>query len=462
MFLSRRDILKSISCGFGYMAFAGLATEAAANDDYTNPLAPKAPHFPAKAKRVILLCMQGGPSHVDLFDYRPALTKHAGEQPDEASLGVTGQRGRKLMPSPFKFSPQGTSGLMMSELWPNLAKHADDLCIINSAHTDIPNHPQAIIQLHTGNPQFVRPSMGSWVLYGLGTENQDLPGFVTIKPLDRLGGVQNYGSAFLPAVYQGTRIGNPGEAGKKLGIGNIENELLTSKLQRDQIDLVQSMNRRLGERQKQNSEIDGVIESFELAFRMQSAVPELLDLKKESQDTLEKYGIGSGPTTDFGTQCLMARRFAEAGVRFIEVTHQGWDQHSGLRAKLTANTRATDQPIAALLSDLKDRDLLKDTLVIWSGEFGRTPAVRNDDGRDHNATGFSMWMAGGGVKPGIKYGSTDDFGIAAVENKFHTHDLHATALHLLGLDHTKLTYRYAGRDFRLTDVYGRVVKDILA
>jgi uncharacterized protein (DUF1501 family) len=274
--------------------------------------------------------------------------------------------------------------------------------------------------------------------------------------------VQNYGSAFLPAVYQGTRIGNPGDSGKRLGIGNIENELYSGALQRQQVDLVQSMNRRLAERQPKNTEIDGVIESFELAFRMQSAVPQLLDMSAESQETLTRYGIGEKTTEDFGRQCLMARRFAEAGVRFIEVTHQGWDQHSGLRAKLTSNTRATDQPIAALLADLKQRDMLKDTLVIWSGEFGRTPAVRNDDGRDHNATGFSMWMAGGGVRGGMKFGSTDDFGIAAVDNKFHTHDLHATSLHLLGLDHTKLTFRYAGRDFRLTDVYGRVVKEIMA
>lgn len=458
---SRRDLLKSVSCGFGYMAFASLATEAAAQEEYTNPLAPKSPHFPGKAKRVILLCMQGGPSHVDLFDYRPELKKHEGENPGE-SFGTNGQKGRKLMPSPFKFSPQGQSGLMMSELWTNLSKHADDLCVINSAHTDIPNHPQAIIQLHTGNPQFVRPSMGAWVLYGLGTENQDLPGFVTIKPLDRLGGAQNYGSAFLPAVYQGTRVGGAGDSGKNLRIGNIENDLYTESLQRQQIDLVQSMNRRLAERQQKNTEIEGVIESYELAFRMQSAVPRLLNMDGESQQTLDQYGIGSGSTDDFGRQCLMARRFAEAGVRFIEVTHSGWDQHSGLRARLTANTKATDQPIAALLSDLKARDMLKDTLVIWSGEFGRTPAVRNDDGRDHNATGFSMWMAGGGVKGGMRYGSTDDFGIAAEVDKFHTHDLHATALNLLGLDHTKLTYRYAGRDFRLTDVYGKVVKDIMA
>lgn len=458
---SRRQMLQSVSCGFGYLAFAGLATQAAAKEDFENPLAPKAPHFAAKAKRVILLCMQGGPSHVDLFDERPELAKHEGKSPGEAA-GLNGQKGRKLMPSPFAFQARGKSGLRMSELWSNLAEHADDLCLINSAYTDVPNHPQAIIQLHTGNFQFVRPSMGAWVLYGLGTDNSDLPGFVTMKPLDRLGGAQNYGSSFLPAVYQGTRIGGAGESAKTVRFGNIKNEELDEPLQRKQIDLVQAMNRRVAERQSTNSEVEGIIESYELAFRMQSAVPKLLDINGETQATFKKYGIGEGTTDDFGRQCLMARRFAEAGVRFIELTHQGWDQHSNLKSRLTANTRATDQPIAALISDLKERDMLKDTLVIWSGEFGRTPAVRNEDGRDHNATGFSMWMCGGGVKGGYKHGSTDEFGIAAVEDKFHIHDMHATALHLLGLDHTKLTYRYSGRDFRLTDVHGNVAEKIIA
>ncbi len=459
--ITRRQMLQSVSCGFGYMAFAGLAHQAAAKEDFANPLAPKASHFAAKAKRIILLCMQGGPSHVDLFDYRPALKEFEGKSPGEAA-GLNGQKGRKLMPSPFAFKPQGKSGLMMSSLWPHLSQHADDLCVINSAYTDVPNHPQAIIQLHTGNFQFVRPSMGSWVLYGLGTENQDLPGFVTIKPLDRLGGAQNYGSGFLPAVYQGTRIGSSSDSAKGVKFGNIKNEEFSEPLQRKQIDLVQAMNRRLAERQEANTEIEGIIESYELAFRMQAAVPKLLDVAGESKATFDKYGIGAGTTDDFGRQCLMARRCAEAGVRFIELTHQGWDQHNGLKAKLTSNCKATDQPIAALLSDLKERDMLRDTLVIWSGEFGRTPAVKQDDGRDHNSTGYSMWMAGGGVKGGYKHGSTDEFGIAAVEDKFHMHDLHATALHLMGLDHTKLTFNYAGRDFRLTDVYGNIAEKIIA
>jgi hypothetical protein len=301
--------------------------------------------------------------------------------------------------------------------------------------------------------------MGAWVLYGLGTENQNLPGFITIKPPARLGGAQNYGSSFLPAVYQGTKIENVrnGDA-----IGNIANPHFAGSVQRKQLDLLQSLNRNLADQYAANSQLEGVIESYELAFRMQSAVPELMDLSTESPETMKLYGIGEGPTDEFGRMCLMARRFAESGVRFIELTHEGWDQHNGLKARLTANTKATDQPIAGLITELKKLDMLKDTLIVWSGEFGRTPAVRNNDGRDHNSTGFSMWMAGGGVKGGLRYGATDQFGISAEVDKFHTHDFHATALNLLGLDHTKLTYRYAGRDFRLTDVYGRVAQGLMS
>jgi hypothetical protein len=462
---TRRNALKSVSCGFGYMAFAGLAAAASAKEQKqssSNPLLPRQPHFEPKAKRVIFLCMRGGPSHVDTFDYKPALKKHEGEAPGGDAGGQNSQKGRKLLSSPWEFKPHGESGLLISDLYPHLAKHADDLCVINGAWTDIPNHPQALVQLHTGNFQFVRPSMGAWALYGLGTENQDLPGFITIKPPARLGGAQNYGSAFLPAVYQGTRIGDQGDSLSKVQIGNISNSQLPEDVQRKQIDFVQSLNRNLADRQPLNSQIDGVIESYELAFRMQSAVPQVMDTSSETLQTQKKYGIGKGLTDDFGRACLMARRFAESGVRFIELTHEGWDQHKSLQSKLTSNCGATDQPIAALISDLKERDMLKDTLIVWSGEFGRTPAVRNQDGRDHNATGFSMWMAGGGVKGGMNYGATDEFGISAVENKFHVHDFHATTLHLLGLDHTKLTYRYAGRDFRLTDVYGKVADDILS
>ncbi len=455
--ISRRNALKTTGCGFGYLAFSALATEAA-NREYANPLRPKETHFAPRAKRVIFLCMRGGPSHVDTFDYKPELAKFDGQSPPAGAEGLNVQKGRKLMKSPWQFNQHGESGLPISDLYPHLSRHADDLCLLNGSHTDIPNHPQALVQLHTGNFQFVRPSMGAWVLYGLGTESQDLPGFITIKPPARLGGSQNYGSAFLPAVYQGTPIN---DVQSTTAIGNISNPQFQGTLQRMQMDLLQSMNRNAADKNPANSQLEGVIESYELGYRMQSAVPAVMDLASESPETLTQYGIGQSKTEEFGRQCLMARRFAEAGVRFIELTHEGWDQHNNLKDRLSSNCAATDKPIAALISDLKSRDMLKDTLIIWSGEFGRTPAVKRDDGRDHNSTGFTVWMCGGGIKGGMRYGSTDDFGIAAVENKMHVHDLHATTLHLLGIDHTKLTYRYAGRDFRLTDVFGRVAEEII-
>jgi Protein of unknown function (DUF1501) len=452
--MNRRDLLRTVSAGFGWLAFKTLATDAAAAES-RNPLAPKSPNFPAKAKRVIFLCMQGGPAHMDTFDYKPKLTQ------DNGKAGVAKGGGSKLFGSPFQFSQQGQSGLWISELFPNVAKHADELCVLRGMHTDIPNHPQAFVQLHTGSAQFVRPSMGAWMLYGLGTENQNLPGFVTISPPLALGGAQTYGSAFLPAVYQGTRIGAQKADAGEMTIGNIRNEDLPTDLQRKQLDLVQAMNRDLLTRTGENSEVEGVIESYELAFRMQAELPKVMDFNKESPATLAAYGIGDRVTNDFGRQCLMARRFAEAGVRFIEVCHAGWDQHHDLKAKISENAAATDKPIAALLSDLQSHGLLKDTLVLWGGEFGRTPDSRKPDGRDHNAKGYTMWMAGGGVKGGLAYGSTDDYGYKAVENPVHVHDLHATMLNLLGLDHEKLTYRYGGRDFRLTDVHGSVVKDVI-
>ncbi len=458
--MSRREMLQTTSSGFGYLAFSALAAEAS-EKEYTSPLAAKKPHFEPRAKRVIFLCMRGGPSHVDTFDYKPMLKAHAGQAPGDVE-GLNNQKGRKLKPSPWEFRPRGESGLLISDLYPHVSKHADDLCLLNSMHTDVPNHPQALVQLHTGSFQFVRPSVGAWVLYGLGTESQDLPGFITIKPPARLGGAQNYGSSFLPAVYQGTRIGDPGQALKDAQIGNIENLTTSAELQRKQVNLIQSMNRTALDRNPTNSQLDGVIESYELGYRMQSSIPKLMDLSGETDATLQQYGVGEKATDDFGRQCLMARRFVEAGVRYVELTHEGWDQHNQLHNRLSQNCLATDQPIAALLADLKQRDLLKDTIVMWGGEFGRTPAVKNDDGRDHNATGFSMWMAGGGVKGGLRYGATDDFGIAAAVDKFHIHDLHATTLHLLGLDHLKLTYRYAGRDFRLTNVAGHVAKAIIS
>jgi len=327
-------------------------------------------------------------------------------------------------------------------------------------HTDIPNHPQAFVQLHTGSSQFIRPSMGAWVLYGLGTENENLPGFITLSPPLQFG-AQNFGSAFLPAVYQGTRIGSLRENNPSASLGNIENRLLTNPQQRRQLDLVQAMNRDFLHATDGHAEVEGVIQSYELAFRMQAEVPELLDLKGESTDTLARYGVGDAPTDSFGRQCLLARRFAERGVRFIEVNHGGWDQHQNLESALRRNCRAIDRPIGALLADLQSRGMLDETLVVWGGEFGRTPDSRRPDGRDHNAKGFTFWMAGGGVRPGTSFGSTDEYGSKAVENAVHVHDLHATLLHLLGLDHERLTYRYGGRDHRLTDVKGSVVKGIV-
>jgi hypothetical protein len=459
--ITRRSVLKTASCGFGYLAFAGMCADARASEDkYRSPLAAKVPHFAPPAKRVIFLFMQGGPSHVDTFDYKPALQKSGGK----------GTKGGKLLPSPWEFKRHGKSGLHISALFPELAKHADDLCLINGMHTNNPAHPQATIMMHTGSIAFVRPSLGAWTVYGLGSENEDLPGFITINPPARLGGAQNYGSSFLPACYQGTRLGGGGgRGGSKSGgsgsLPNLSNSDLDAKAQRRQLDLIQAMNRDLRERSGVNHEIDGIIESYELAFRMQKAVPDVMDLKRENARTLASYGIGKGQKSDgFGRQCLMARRFAEAGVRFIEISYGGWDQHNNLQTRLTNNCGATDKPIAGLIADLKSRNMLDDTLIVWTGEFGRTPTAQGGgkNGRRHNNRGFTSWLAGGGIKGGLRHGKTDEFGAASVEDKVHVHDLHATVLHQLGLDHEKLTYRYAGRDFRLTDVYGRVVKEIIA
>jgi hypothetical protein len=458
---TRRHLLQSTSCGFGYLALSSLLgawqPAAALGASEANPLAPKKPHFTPKAKRVIFMFMQGAPSHVDTFDYKPQLEKDNGKK-----VSGRGGKSRALLKSPFKFHKSGESGLPISEIFPNLAKQADDLCLLNSLHCDLPNHPQASLQTHTGSFQFVRPSMGAWVLYGLGSDNQELPGFITINPIARIGGAQNYGSSFLPAAFQGTPIGGEGKDLRGASLPNIANQELSKEAQRRDLDLVQALNREKLEQDQVNAPLEGIIESYELAFRMQSAIPKVMDTKDETQATLDAYGVDARSTANFGRQCLLARRFAEAGVRFIEIAMGGWDQHNNLKAKLTQNATAIDQPIAALLADLKQRDLLKDTLIIWGGEFGRTPGAQSQDGRDHNATGYSMWMAGGGVKGGMRYGATDEHGISAEEDRMHVHDLHATTLHLLGLDHTRLTYRYSGRDFRLTDVHGNVATKILA
>lgn len=466
--VSRRDFLKTTSNGFGWLAFSALAHQQALRA--SSVLAPKNPHHAARAKRVIFLCMQGGPSHVDLFDYKPALAGASGKGAPSAA----GRYGRaNLMASPWKFHQHGRSGLWISDLLPNLAKHADELCLLNSMTTDLPAHPQAFTQLHTGSTQFVRPSLGAWTLYGLGTQNENLPGFVTINP--PANATRTFGSAFLPAIYQGAKVGGstvpgiPPQLAARMGrgaqqatISNIKNERFNTGAQRAQLDLVQSLNRaRMQQDGGVNSEVEGVIESYELAFRMQAEVPKVLDLDGESSATRALYGIGEGETENFGRQCLMARKLVEAGVRFVEISLGNWDHHFNLTTAMERMTRQMDKPIAGLLQDLKQRGLLQDTLVIWGGEFGRTPHSQGDDGRDHNNKGFTMWMAGGGVKGGMAYGSTDELGYEAVQDKMHIHDWHATVLHLLGLDHEKLTYRYAGRDFRLTDVHGVVAKEIL-
>jgi hypothetical protein len=467
--ISRRHALKAFASGFGYLAFASLAHEQSVRAAGA-ALNAKPSHFPAKAKRVIFLCMNGGPSHVDLFDYKPTLNSSSGSA---TSIGRE-RGGARLLGSPFKFAQHGESGLWFSETLPKLAEHADKLCFLYSMHTDLPNHSQAFLQMHTGSFQFVRPSIGAWTLYGLGTENANLPGFITVNPPSDNGGARNYASAFLPAICQGTKIGGnqiPGFYAALLGkdqepgppLKNIDNTQVSRSLQRQQLDLIRDLNRRKLEQDVYHPEIEGAIESFELAFRMQDEVPSVLDLSHETETTRAMYGIGPNlPTDRFGRQCLLARRLAEAGVRFIEITApEPWDHHFIIKDQLPKSCLATDQPIAALLTDLAQRGLLDDTLVIWAGEFGRTPYGQSGSGRDHNNKGFTIWMAGGGVQGGLGYGATDDIGYQAVERPVHIHDLHATILHLLGLDHKRLTFNYGGRDFRLTDVYGNVVRDIL-
>ena len=459
--VTRRDTLRTLSAGFGYLAFQSLAAAT------SSPLAPKTPHFAPRAKRVIFLCMRGGPSPLDTFDYKPQLTHDAG-QPSRYA-------GSKLMPSLWDFKPRGQSGLWISDAFPHVARHADDLCLLRGMHCDQPAHAQAFVQMHTGTSQFVRPSMGAWSLYGLGTENENLPGYITINPPTANGGAQNYGSAFLPAAYQGTKfalsdssqrnrpidIRRRGKANND-GLHHLRNTTLSRQDQRQQIDFINALNREKLRRDVNAPLVEGAIESYELAFRMQDAVPEVMDLSTESDSTLSLYGINEDPTDGFGRQCLLARRFAEAGVRFIELGHGSWDQHANIQTALGENCAQTDKPIAGLLADLKQRDLLKDTLVIWGGEFGRTSHSPDGNGRDHNHKGFTMWMAGGGVKGGYSHGATDDQGYEAVEGKVHIHDWHATILHLLGLDHERLTHRFGGRDMRLTDLYGNVVKEVLA
>ncbi len=450
--LSRRAALR-----LGALAFAGLQGLSARAAD--GPLDPKKPMLPAKAKHVIFLCMQGGPSHLDTFDYKPQLTKDNGKAPPSGK--GRGFGGGALLGSPLAFKQQGKAGLWMSEVFPNLGKQADELCILNGMHTTVPAHPQAFLQLHTGTSQFVRPSLGAWTLYGLGSENQNLPGFISLNPPTGNGGAQNYGSAFLPAVYQGTKIAGGGFGGGIGKVSNIANPKLSTSSQRAQLDFLQELNKEKLAKDKENAGVEGVIQSYELAFRMQRDVPKVMDLSGETKEVQASYGLGDRATETFGRECLLARRFVEAGVRFVEITYGNWDQHRNLKADIERHAGAIDKPIAGLIADLKKRGLLKDTLIVWCGEFGRTPVAQGTDGRDHNNKGFSAWMAGGGVRGGTVHGKTDEHGFEAVEGKVDIHDFHATILHLMGLDHEKLTFKYAGRDFRLTDVKGRVVKEVL-
>ena len=449
--MSRRDWLRSASAGFGYLALAGMADSRAAAESGV-----VAPHFTPRAKRVVFLYMRGGPSQMETFDYKPRL------QADNGQPSPTGKN-MKLLGSQWKFAQHGKSGLWVSELMPHTARLADELCVLKAVTTDHTNHPEASDQLHTGSFQFERPSIGSWVLYGLGSENENLPGFVSLKPPVQWGGARYYGCAFLPPAYQGLPIGTMTEAMAKAKLPNTSHPSLARTAQRRQLDLLAESNREFAARSGDLAgEVEGVIRSYESAFRMQSDLPKLLDLSGETQATLDRYGVTQGETVDFGRQCLTARRLLESGVRFVELTHDNWDHHASVAKLMPLRCRQVDQPIAALLEDLKQRGLLDDTLVIWGGEFGRTPDDPTNDGRGHNKDGFTVWLAGGGVRGGMAHGQTDDHGFRAVDGQVHMHDLHATILHLLGLDHEKLTYRYGGRDFRLTDVHGRVVKEIIA
>jgi hypothetical protein len=432
------------------VALAGLLGQQtlARTDAAARPLAERKPHFPAKAKRIIFVFMQGAVSQVDTFEYKPRLQKDDGK---------SGPGGGRLTASKFQFKQYGDTGSWFSELLPNIAKHADKLCWLRGLHTDTPAHPQAVVQLHTGsaNAALTRPSMGSWLLYGLGSENEELPGYITINPTPNFGGAVNYGSAFLPAHFQGTRTTDQGY------LPNLKPTALPD-LQRKQLNLVQAMNREFASSARAPEAVEGVIESFELAFRMQAKAPELLDISREPQKVLDAYGVKPGPAGAFARQCLMARRLSEAGVRFVEICQPGWDHHTNLHKGLIDRCQSVDLPTAALLEDLQQRGLLEETLVLFGSEFGRQPSAQGPDGRDHNITGYPMFLAGAGVKKGFTYGATDEYGIKAVEGRMHTNDLHATLLALMGLDHERLTYRYAGRDFRLTDVAGRVATEIFA
>jgi hypothetical protein len=464
---TRREWLRRMGGGFGALGLAGVlasdgatgarAATPAGTAPSLNPLAPKAPHYAPRAKRVIFLFMNGGPSHVDTFDPKPMLTKHNGEKPP-AEIKVNRNGNSTLMGSQYRFAPYGSGGIEVSELYPEVAGCIDEICVIRSMQTDIPNHEPALLMMNSGQIQPTRPSLGSWLTYGLGTENQNLPGFVVLCPGKPVVGPQLWSNSFLPGIYQGTHINNKTIDPRSI-IAHLTNRTLARDPQRTQLDLLQRMNElHLAER-PHDAQLEARIQSLEMAYRMQFEALDAFDIGKESAAVRERYGKG-----EFADACLMARRLAERGVRMIQVyygNNQPWDDHTDM-ANHRDHAQKSDRPIAALLKDLKSRGMLEDTLVVWGGEFGRTPTSQGAKGRDHHSLGFTMWLAGGGVKGGYIHGATDEFGFHAIEDKVHVHDLHATILHLLGIDHQKLTYRYSGRDFRLTDVYGEVVTGILA
>lgn len=459
--VSKRDALRKTALGFGALALNDLITHRATAEVTPDPIA----HFAPRAKRVIFLFMHGGPSHIDTFDYKPLLERDHGKPlPFEKPRVQFAQTGN-LLKSPWAFQQHGDSGAWVSELFPEVAKMVDELCFLKAIHGSNAAHGGALLKLHTGSDNFIRPSMGSWISYGLGTENRNLPSFITICPTLGHGGVGNYASAFLPAEHQGTALGHSGIPASKVEVDYIKNPNLSRSDQRRQLDFLKELNRNHqsnGQRELDN-QLEARIQSFELAFRMQMEAPEAMDLSGETEATKKLYGLDQKTTENFGRQCLLARRFAERGVRFVQVSHSyKWDQHGELKEKHAQNANEVDRPIAGLLRDLKSRGLLEDTLVLWGGEFGRTPTAQGDNGRDHNPHAFTMWMAGGGVRPGMSYGVTDDYGYYTLSEKVHIHDLHATLLAALGLDHERLTYRHAGRDFRLTDVHGRIVWDVLS
>jgi Protein of unknown function (DUF1501) len=461
---TRREMLLRCANGFGAVALSALLAE----DGRTDTALNGGLHHPAKARNIIFLYMDGGPSQVDTFDYKPLLGKYDGKDPHSVFTVEPTQFNNvgKVMASPWKFQKRGDSGLWVSELFPNVAECIDDLAVIRSMVSMFPEHTSANYFLHTGNGFQGRPSMGAWVSYGLGSENKNLPGFIVLNGgLIPPGGLDNFNSGFLPAAFQGSvfRAGDP-------PVANIERAEATDQLQRGKLDLMKQLDQAVEARFGKTDELESAVANYETAYRMQTAVPELMDVKGETDATRKLYGMDSkfAPTQLFGRQCLIARRLVERGARFIELTcpsiagHDRWDQHGGLKKGHEDNARAVDQPIAGLLKDLKARGLLKDTLVIWAGEFGRTPFAQGSDGRDHNPFGFTVWMAGGGAKGGVAYGETDEWGYKVVDKKVEIYDLHATMLHLLGVDHKRLTFRFGGRDMRLTDVHGEVVKDVLA